>query len=200
MKRISIRLPEDLIAAYDSADGTRSAVMRRRLSEAVRDGEVSGVDADLKTLVEAEDAKDKSRLARRRGTFRPRCYSFYEGKWETGLVTPADAEAMADSWFKEAALYGAPQVAFVDALLEWYEQRWTTDKTERPRFPDPMDLLGLADPETVDVPGRLVETVRDQLAEGNDPAAIRNKLEVFHPADTAAEAVRRAKEAGDVGT
>jgi len=116
MKRISIRLPEDLIAAYDDADGTRSAVMRRRLSEAVRDGEVSGVDADLRTLVEAEDAKDRARLARRRGSFRERCHSFYADKWSSGLVTPRDAEDMAESWEAEAALYGAPYVAFVDAV------------------------------------------------------------------------------------
>lgn len=200
MKRISIRLPEDLIAAYDDADGTRSAVMRRRLSEAVRDGEVSGVDADLRTLVEAEDAKDRARLARRRGSFRERCHSFYREKWSSGLVTPSDAEDMAESWEAEAALYGAPYVAFVDAVIAWYRDRWTPEHTERPEFPRGSTFLRLAEPEDVDVPGRLVESVRDQLADGTDPEAVKQKLEVFHPADRAQEAVRRAKEAGDVGT
>jgi len=192
MKRISIRLPEDLIAAYDSADGNRSAVMRRRLAEAVVDGELSDVDADLRTLAEAEAAKDEARLARRRGSFRERAHSFYGDKWSGGMTTPDDARDMAVSWETEAALYGADYVAFLDAMLGWFSDNWTIDPGRRPEWPDGSVFLGLADPSQVDVPERLIGTVEDELAEGRTAGEIVDKLSAFHPESVARRAVALA--------
>jgi hypothetical protein len=198
MRKVSLRLPEDLVAAYDSADGTRSAVMRRRLAEAVTEGELDGVDDDLRTLAEAEDAKDRARLARRRGSFRERCYDFFADKWRSGLTTPDDAADMAGSWEAEAALYGAEYVAFVDAVLDWYAEEWEINSHKRPGFPDPSTLLARSDPEAIDVPERLVETVRAELRDSDRTRAeVVDKLAAFHERPTAERAVALAEGSAD---
>lgn len=181
MKRITIRVPEDIVRAYDEAEGNRSAMMRRALSDRVAEGELSGVPDDILQLAEAEAAKDEGRLARKRGTFRERCQSFFREKWQTGAVTPRDAEDMAVSWRREATIYGAEYVAFVEAITEWYAENWTVHEHERPAFPDPSLFIGRSDPEAIDVPERLVETMQEAKQDGLGRAETINRVSAFHP-------------------
>jgi hypothetical protein len=184
MQKVSIRLPGDVIDAYDEAEGTRSAVLRRRLVEAVEDGEVAGVPKDLRTLVEREAAVDRGRLARKRGTFKQRCYDFYRDKWDGGAVTPEDAESLAESWEAEAAIYGPESVAFVDAVLDWYRERWAA--TNRAGFPDPGVFVARADPDAVDVDARVVDALRDAAQAGIGRREAVGSVGKFHD-ETAVE-------------
>jgi hypothetical protein len=190
MQKVSIRLPGNVIDAYDDADGTRSAVMRRRLVEAVEDGEVDGVGEDLKTLVEREAAVDRGRLARKRGKFKQRCYDFFRDCWQGGAVTPSDASDLAESWEAEAAIYGAEHMAFVEAVVEWYREEW--DAIERSPFPDPGVFVARSDPDSVAVGPKLVEVLDEARREGFDRADAVDRVSSFHP-DAAVE--RAAQEA-----
>lgn len=179
MQKVSIRVPPEVIQAYDDADGTRSAVMRRRLIEAVEEGEVSGVGDDLKTLVEREAAVDRGRLARKRGKFKQRCYDYFRDCWQGGAVTPSDADDLAESWRAEASIYGREHVAFVESVVEWYQREWTA--TRRGGFPDPGVFVAESDPEAVDVPARLVETMREARSEGVDREQAVESVSKFNP-------------------
>ena len=179
MRKVSLRLPDDLVAAYDAADGSRSAVMRRRLAEAVEGGELSGVDDDLKTLAGIEAAKDRGRLTRRRGTFRERCYAFFGEKWKSGAVTPDDADDMAESWRHEAALFGPEYVAFVEAIIGWFREQWTVE-THRPGFPEATVFLARSDPDAIDVSERLIEVLQDGKDRGYSRQEAIDRAATFH--------------------
>lgn len=181
MKRVTLRIPEDIVRAYDEADGNRSALMRRQLSRGVADGHLEGVPDDIRQLAEAEDAKDRGRLERKRGTFRKRCHSFYGDQWRSGAVTPGDAEDMATSWEREATIYGAEYLAFVQAIADWYAENWTVHEHERKAWPDPGLFIGRSDPESIDVPERLVETMTDARDRGISKADAINRVSAFHP-------------------
>ena len=181
MKRVTVRIPEDVVRAYDEAAGNRSALMRRRLAEAVEDGELSDVPADVEALASAEAAKDRGRLNRKRGTFRERCHSFYADKWESGAVTPTDAEDMAESWRREATIYGAEYVAFLEAIVEYYRDEWSVHDRERGPFPTPGRFIAEAEPGSVDVPARLVETMADARDRGIDREDAIRRVSAFHP-------------------
>ena len=181
MRRVTLRLPEDLVAAYDDADGNRSAVMRRRLAEAVTAGEVTGIDEDLRALAEAEEAKDKGRLSRKRGTFRKRCHSFFGDQWKSGAVTPTDAEDMSESWATEATIYGSEYLAFLNAVVDWYAEHWSVHDVDRPQWPGPGVFIARSDPDAVDIDSRLVETMADARDRGMDRDAAVKKVSVYHP-------------------
>lgn len=149
MRKVSIRLPDHLIAAYDSADGNRSAVMRRRLSEAVADGEVKGVAEDLQTLAEVEVAKDRGRLPRRRATFKTRCHDFFSKLWESGAVTAENAGDLAESWHAEADVFGEEEVEFLTNIIEWWKANYDPNG-HLPPFPDPPQFM----PDTAATPER----------------------------------------------
>jgi len=192
MRNISIRLPEDLVAAYDEADGGRSALMRRRLSEAVIDGELSGVSADVAALARAAAAADDGRIDRRRASFRSRCHSFFADRWESGVCTPDDAEACAESWVKEAGEYGPEFRWFVEELVGFYRREWTPTARERAEWPDAEYFLVRAEPELHQddsLPDRLLENVKEAHAGGVSRSAALEKLLTFHSRDRAEAAV-----------
>lgn len=179
MQKVSIRLPAPVIDAYDDADGTRSAVMRRRLVEAVDDGEVDGIGEDLQTLVERERAVDAGRLARKRGTFKQRAYDYFRDSWKGGAVTPADARDLAESWRDEAAIYGSEHVAFVEAVVGWYVDEWSA--LDRDQFPDPGVFVARSDPDAVDVEPRLVDVLDEAKRTGLDRDRAVDRVSKFHP-------------------
>lgn len=180
MKRVTIRLPTDLIRAYDMADaGSRSAIMRRVLTDAVADGDVQGVPPDLRKLAERERVVDSGRYARKRATFKSRLYGFYAEKWDDGAVTPTDAAELAASWRGEAALYdddadGTPHADLLDAILDWYRANWSRTAAERPEWPDAGRLLRAAGIGAGDESGglsvrqELVDELEDLAANGVD--------------------------------
>lgn len=187
---MTIRVPDDLVRAYDMADaGSRSAVMRRVLLDAVADGDVQGVPHDLRKLAERERVVDSGRYARKRATYKSRVHGFYAEKWEDGAVTPTDAADLAASWRSEAALYdddisnGDPHEAFLDAILDWYRANWSRTAAERPGWPDAGKLLRAAgigaDDEAggLGVDAELVEQLEDYAAEGVEP---NDALERLH--------------------
>lgn len=191
MERVTIRLPSATKAAYDSADGTRSALMRRRLNEAIVDGEVVGVDADLATLAEAEAAVDEGRLTRRRATFKSRCRSFFADHWHKGGVTGDDAKALAETWHKEATLYGRLEIAFVTAVVEWFRENY--QPREKPEFPSADVFVERAEPGDVELDDRLVAIAAEGIDDrGLSPATVRKKLQHFHDAETVEAAVHAA--------
>lgn len=190
MERVSLRLPRDVIRAFDSASGNRSAVMRRVLTDAVAEGEVAAVPPDLMALAEREAAVDRGRLARKRGTFKRRVYDWYADKWRSGAVTAADAEDLAVSWRHEAALYGEEALAYLDAILDWYRESW--DPADRPDWPDPGMFMARADPESVEVEERLVETAREGRERGLSAPEVRERLRSFHDDSLVEAAVTRA--------
>lgn len=192
MERVTIRLPSATKAAYDSADGTRSALMRRRLNEAVVDGELQGVDPDLATLAEAEAAVDEGRLTRRRATFKSRCRSFFAEKWQAGGVTARDADALAETWRKEATLYGKLEIAFVTAVVEWYRENY--QPREKPDFPSADLFVERAEPGDVHLDERLVDLASEGIEErGLSPATVRKKLQHFHDPEDVEAAVHAAR-------
>lgn len=188
MRRVTIRVPDDLVRAYDMADaGSRSAVMRRVLLDAVADGDVQGVPHDLRKLAERERVVDSGRYARKRATFKSRVHGFYAEKWEDGAVTPTDAADLAASWRSEAALYddeldADPHDAFLDAILDWYRANWSRTAAERPEWPDAGKLLRAAgigaDDEAggLGVDAQLVERMEDYAAEGVEPDEALERL------------------------
>jgi len=188
MRKVSLRLPPALVNAYDRADGTRSAVMRRVLAEAVAEGEVEGVPDDLQLLAERERAVEDGELARKAATFKERCYRFFADKWEGGLVTPADAERLADSWRDEAVLYGPGSVAFVDEITAHWRDSWRA--TGRGEFPDPATFLARVDPDTADPDDRLTTTLRGARENGYARHEAVDKVSKFHPDDAVREAAR----------
>lgn len=178
-RKVSVRLPEHLVRAFDRADGNRSALMRRVLREAVADGEVEGVPDDLRALAAVQQAVDAGRLDRRRGTFRKRCAEFFRDKWQGGFTTADDAEDMAESWLTEAAVYGPAYVAWVEAVVDWYSENW--DPIARPDWPDPGTLHARADPESVDIAVRLVDVMREAREQGLDRATAVARVSKYHP-------------------
>jgi len=191
MRRVSLRLPEDLVAAFDSAEGNRSALMRRRLSEAVVDGELSGVPADVAALARAAAAADDGRIDRRRASFRARCHSFFHDRWESGVCTPGDAEQCAESWRIEAAEYGPEFRQYVDELVDFYRREWEPTARGRPEWPDAEYFLVRSQPDLQDdsLPDRLLQNVKEARANGVSREAALNKLLAFHDRSRAEAAV-----------
>jgi len=190
MPRVTLRVPDDLRRAYEVADGgSRSALMRRVLLDAVADGEVEGVPPDLRKLAARERAVDSGRYARKRATFKSRLLGFYAEKWEDGAVTPTDAATLAASWRTEAALYdddetteGTPHDDLLDAVLDWYRANWSRKAAERPDWPDAGKLLRAADigeeddAGGLDVNADLVEAVNDYAEQGSEPAVAAERV------------------------
>jgi hypothetical protein len=195
MRKVSLRLPGSLVSAYDRADGTRSAVMRRVLSAAVADGEVEGVPDDLETLAERERVVERGELDRKAATFKRRTYDYFADKWDSGLVTPDDADRLAESWRREGAIYGAENVAFVDAIVGYWSENWTA--AGRRDFPEPATFLARADPDAVDADERLVETMRDARNDGLDRGEAVERVAKFHPRDTVEAAASVAFDGGN---
>jgi hypothetical protein len=191
MRNISIRLPEDLVAAYDEAEGGRSALMRRRLSEAVVDGELTGVPADVAALARASAAADEARIDRRRASFRERCHSFFETKWKSGACTPDDAEQCAESWRAEAGEYGPEFRTYADEIVGFYRLEWAAARRERPEWPDPEYFLIRAQPDLQDdsLPDRLLQNIKEARANGVSREAALDKLLAFHDRSRAETAV-----------
>lgn len=194
MRKVSIRLPEPLVRAYDEADGSRSAVMRRVLSEAVADGQVEGVPDDLRTLAERERAVEGGELARKAGTFKQRVHDYFAEKWRSGAVTPDDADRLAESWRDEAALYGAEELAYVEAVLDYWRDEWAAVEARRGDWPSPAVFLAEAEPRLVDaeVEERLVDTLRDARRDGLDRSTAVERVRKFHPDDRVELAAERA--------
>jgi len=190
MDRVTIRLPDHVIRAFDEADGTRSALMRRRLTQAVADGELENVPNDLKLLAERERAIEDNRLPRERGKFRQKCYKHYKDAWATGAVTPQDADDRATSWRREAALYGEEYVAFLEAILTWYRENYR--KSPRPDFPPAERMVAAADPSAVDLADELAPVVTNALAAGADPDTIRERLGSRVPGEILETAIAEA--------
>jgi hypothetical protein len=194
MRRVTIRLPNDLVEAYDAADGgSRSHVMRRVLLDAVAEGDVEGVPADLRTLAERERAVDTGRLARKRATYKKRLLDFYGDKWEDGAVTPTDAADLATSWRAEASLYdrdrdgdGTPHEDLLDTVLDWYRANWSRTAAERPEWPDAGRLFRAAgigaDDEAggLGVPSDLVDAVNDHASEDVEPSEAAQRVAESH--------------------
>lgn len=194
MRRVTIRVPNDLVDAYDAADGgSRSHVMRRVLLDAVADGRVEGVPADLRTLAERERAVDTGRLARKRATYKKRLLDYYRDKWEDGAVTPTDAADLATSWRAEASLYDRdrdpgddPHEALLDAVLDWYRANWSRKAAERPEWPDAGRLFRAAgiggedEAGGLGVPSDLVDAVNDHAAEGVEQGEAAQKVAESH--------------------
>jgi hypothetical protein len=196
MRKVSLRLPEHLVAAYDSADGTRSAVMRRRLVEAVEGGEVRGVDDDLQLLAEAEAAVDRGKLTRRRATFKSRFHDFAAGKWTDGAVTGDDMDDLAESWRDEAALFGRDELLYVRVVVEWYVENYSP--TDKPPFPTAEYFVGAmrsaareGEPGE-DVPDRLVDVAREAVDDGVPRRQVIDRLSTFHDVDDVYRALERA--------
>lgn len=192
---MTIRLPDSLVASYDSADGNRSALMRRRLSEAVEDGELSGVPDDLQTLAEVEAAVDAGKLTRRRATFKARCHDYFFQQWESGGVTGYDADMLAEAWRTEAAIFGEDELAFVEAVVDWYQASY--EPAEKPPMPSADHFIGMSDPDSVQIDNRLYDLVQEGLEErGLSKSAVIERLGQFHPDDRvmwAVEAVAGGK-------
>lgn len=180
MQKVSIRLPYHVVEAYDSADGTRSAVMRRRLIEAVEEGEVDGVPDDLRTLSAREGIVDRGQLNRKRGKFREEAHEFFGCRWEGGATPPNDMDVLAETWRNEAALYGSEYLTFVEAMMTWFTENWSYEGS-RPEFPPARSFVRWSDDEEPDVEGRLVE-VMEQAQEDDIPRteAVR-RVSMFHP-------------------
>jgi hypothetical protein len=191
MRPITVRLPEDLVAAYDAADGGRSALMRRRLSEAVVDGELTGLPADVAALARASAAADDGRIDRRRASFRERCHSFFQDRWTSGACTPSDAEQCAESWRTEASEYGPEFREYVDEIVGFYGLEWAATRRERPEWPDPEYFLVRTQPDLQDdsLPDRLLQNVKEARANGVSRQAALNKLLAFHDRGRAEAAV-----------
>lgn len=181
MERVTIRVPAPVIRAYDSADGNRSALMRRHLSEPVENGELENVPDDLLALARREAAVEKGELVRKAARFKSRAYDYYAEEWQNGAVTGADMDRLAESWREEADLYGPESRAFVDALTEWYVENYTTDADKPEEMPDPEYFVAVArDDEQTDageVARRAVERARD---DGHDREEARRVLSRFH--------------------
>lgn len=192
MERVTIRLPSGTVRAYDSADGNRSKVMRSVLSGAVADGQVEGVPEDLRTLAAVEDTVQKGALPRRRGTFRKRCAEFFKEKYRSGYVTPDDAEEMAESWRNEAVIYGAEYLAWVEAITGWYAENWDPSDAVRSDWPDPGAFHARTDPDSVDVPERLVRVLQEAEAEGIAPAEAVRRVSKYHDSAQVQAAAQQA--------
>jgi len=192
MKPTSIRLPDHILRAYDSADGSRSKVMRQVLSEAVADGSVAGVDEDLQTLAAIERVVDDGKLEKRRGTFRKRCAQFFEDKWRSGYVPPADMDSMAESWRREAAIYGEEYAAWVEAVVGWYRDNWEPVDDRRDNWPDAGTFWHRTDPDAIDVETRLVETMREARETGLSRSEAIDRVSKFHAETTVRVAASRA--------
>lgn len=187
MRRVTIRLPDDLLRAYDLADANRSKLMRRVLLDAVADGRVEGVPDDIRKLAERERVVDGGRYARKRATYKSRLYRYYRDKWEDGAVTPTDAATLAASWRAEAALYDddeddTPHDDLLDAVLDWYRANWSRTAAERPEWPDAGRLLRAAgigaDDESsgLGVTTELVEEIEDMAAENVDQKEVVKRI------------------------
>lgn len=166
MRRVTVRLPEDVVAAFDAADGNRSALMRRRLQEAVEDGELNNVPEDLRRLAAREQAVDRGRYDRKVATFKERCHGFFREKWESGAVDAEDAALLAESWRAEASLYGPDALAFVEAVVDYWEAEWSAATHARPAFPEPGHFMAGAEDAEPDLRGELVEAVEAARADG----------------------------------
>jgi len=180
MRRVTIRIPDDLLRAYDLADTNRSQLMRRVLLDAVADGRVEGVPDDLRKLAERERVVDGGRYARKAATYKSRLYQFYAQKWEDGAVTPTDAATLAASWRAEAQLYdddtdGTPHEDLLEATLDWYRANWSRSAAERPDWPDAGRLLQAAGVGEEDdaiaglgVTDELIDELEDMAADNVD--------------------------------
>lgn len=208
MRRVTIRLPDDLIAAYDAADaGSRSHVMRRVLLDAVAAGTVEGVPEDLQVLAEREQAVDTGRLARKRATYKKRLIEFYGDKWEGGAITPTDAAELATSWRAEASLYDrdrddTPNEDLLDAVVDWYRANWSRTAAERPDWPDAGRLFRAAgigaDDEAggLGVPSDLMDAVNDHAADDVEPSEAAKRVAESHDVrpSEALQAIRASDE------
>lgn len=192
MDKVSIRLPHHIIQAFDEADGTRSALMRRRLIEAVEDGELSGVPDDLQTLAEREAIVDRGRLVRKRAKFRESAYDFFQDRWRNGATPARDLEDLAETWRREGALYGDEYLAFVEELVEWYTANWASDG--EPDFPAAATFIDWADErpdDEIPVEERLADVLRDARENGVERPEAVEKVSKFHPTERVHRAARQ---------
>lgn len=194
MDRVTLRLPSHVVRAYDEAAGNRSALMRRQIVDAVADGELIDVPPDLQTLAERESAVDNNALGRARGKFRQRTYDQFSRAWETGAVTTADAKDRATSYRREGALYGPSYVAFVDAIITWWEDNYRPGARETPGFPPAKHFVAAADPDAVDVADELVDVVENAAGAGAGPDDIRRRLTRSAPEQAVEQAITEVYE------
>lgn len=197
MDRVTLRIPASVVRAYDDADGNRSELMRRRLTQAVADGEVSGVAPDLRQLADIESAVSQGELTRRRGTFKSRVHSFFAEKWDNGAVTAQDADDMATTWLDEAAVHGPEQVAYVQAVLDWYRENYTADPTAKPEFPPADYFVRESDPADADPDEALTSVAANALDAGADPDNVVERLSSRHGLQAAEQAVSAARESAE---
>jgi len=137
MKRITVRLPEDIVFAFDEADGNRSALMREVLSKHVANGKVDVPDR-IQKLARAERAKQKARWDVKDAGLRGRAYRFVVQRWDEGTHDP-DAMDRALTGFREEAESSEDPGAeeYIRRLMLWYRDSWPTSNVEsRPDFPD----------------------------------------------------------------
>lgn len=186
MRKVSIRLPDDILTAYDRAEGNRSQLMRRQLTDAVANGELD-VHDDLVQLAEREGIVDRAKLARKRGTFRERMTNYFGDRWEDGATPPDDARDLAQSWFAEAALYGEEHLAYAEAMIEWYEEHWQVH--DRPDWPGAGRFLQLSGDVAVSIPNQLEKTMQNAKEHGLEAEKARRHAEKFHPPDLVDQAI-----------
>lgn len=197
MRKISVRIPDDVLAAIEESDVNRSEFIRRVVNDHVADGDLDIPD-DLQTLAERETVVDKGRLPRKRATFRSRMYDFFADKWKNGAVTATDARELGESWLSEAGIYGPEYVRFAEALLEWYDENWEIgDRTD---WPDADVFHARAGDVELNTPDRLISTVKNAAAQGAPPDAVKERLRGSYHAGEIENAIEQVYESKDTPT
>jgi len=197
MERVTVRLPRDVLAAIDAAEGNRSAIIRRRLSEAVRDGELKNVPEDLKTLAEREAIVESGALDRKRATFKSRCHDFFKGRWDAGGVTGEDADTLAETWRQEAALYGEAHLSYVEAVVGWFRENYDATQSQKPTFPGADLFVAKAADVDVEVDEHLVSVLQNAAEAGADRDDAVKRIRANHdPAVVEAAADRAFSDGG----
>jgi len=181
MDRVTLRLPDHVIAAYDRSDGNRSALMRNELTKAVESGELKNTPEDLIKLAAVDMAASTGKLDNRQGTFKKRLHEWAGEHWDSGAVTGVDMTSMLASWREEAALFGSEYVAFVDALEDWYTENYDPEKVGTD-FVSAQRLVAESDPESASVDAALVSLLESAADSGvAKEDATRHALKFHEP-------------------
>jgi hypothetical protein len=187
MDRITLRLPGEIVAAFDRAEGNRSELMRARLTEAVADGEIETPE-EYQILAERQQIVTDGDLARKRGRFRERAHDYFADRWATGAVTPYDMDDLAETWRQEGALYGEDYLAFIEAMVGFYGDNWHPSAGGRPDWPEPGHFLQEIDAVDVDVTEQLIETMKQAKRNGRDRKTAIRTVSKWHPDSVAEQA------------
>lgn len=194
MRRITVRLPDDTVQAFDEAPANRSKLIRNLLVDHVAEGGLDVPDR-LQKLANADRAKERNRWDVKDSGLRGRAYRFVKQRWQEG-THPPDALDRALGGFRDEASASEDEgaVEYIENVASWYSANWPEhDPSRRPEFPDAAAFHDSGDRDDDGVDEAIVARA-SSLLDDTERSVVVERIARDYDIETASAAVRRAAE------